>query len=188
MPCTLLVVSGPCCSLRLRFRRQFLLGWCPSSRLLSSHLCRLPCSSRSTYRSSFQQARAQIAAEHVLAVQGDLPAKISAATMGKLKTCAICGGEGHNKATCPTIPANAARTAAGTRQRRRCSLCGQLGHRRDGCPTVAVRHLPPHVRPFIDGCGSGLAQVSGRLVSYYTSRRFKRAVGCAVGTLFLPAL
>ena len=71
-----------------------------------------------------------------LSLQGDLPAKISAATAGKLKTCAVCGGEGHNKATCPTLPANA--TRAGTGQKRRCTLCGKLGHRRDGCPEAEV--------------------------------------------------
>ena len=95
----------------------------------------------STYGSSARRRHLQrLRLKCMLALQGDLPAKISAATMGKLKTCAICGGEGHNKATCPTIPANAARAAAGGRQqRRRCSLCGKLGHRRDVCPEAAVR-------------------------------------------------
>ena len=69
--------------------------------------------------------------------QGGLREKISAATAGKLKTCAICGKTGHNKKTCPDVPANAAR-ASSARQPRRCSLCGKLGHRRDSCPEAEV--------------------------------------------------
>ena len=137
-----------------------------------------------------KNACAQTAMCYMLASQGDLPAKISAATVGKLKTCAICGGEGHNKATCPTVPANAARLAAtAARQQRRCSLCGQLGHRRDACPQAAVRCSESQIGLPMDECGSGCSScICWLLLSLSEMRRVKPVGSSATGTSSSPTL
>ena len=46
--------------------------------------------------------------------------------------CSLCGKEGHNKRTCPTI------APSPEKRDYKCSLCGQSGHSKRTCPTVVA--------------------------------------------------